>query len=369
MSYSLFQIQVPIAMGDDSPLKVTKPLTNHVLGGITLLLGVVTVAGNLVALLAILKSQSRAMRQPHMILICCLAAVDLSIGVLHLVFVAVACFTGRWLDQQGELVEKYPNQISNEGVWCKISSFLTHLLLNLAISTVAVIGIERIITLTFPFKRHIWITKSRVILYLSLAWLTVIGLLVQRAAADHSTIYFMPAYQCVASYKSVSDIKAIILASMVFNFISFLIIIVASGYTIFKLVSLRNSAQNKMGEAKETSHKMIVNLIILILMCLDTSTWLPQYIAGTLRYFLPTSSRAFQTLTEYKLRTAVWWIQYLSPALNPVIYALRLKAVRNEISQQLRSLVRSDDNYPASGKRRTTNGTLVSFLSGRLSNA
>ena len=344
--------------------EIADPHTNHVLGFLTALLGIVTVIGNLITLLAIIKSQSRSMRRPHMILICCLSGLDLCIGLFHVVFVAIACFTGRWMDLHGDLVQDYfPKQIVNNNPWCKVSSFIVQPLFTMAISNVAVIGLERIITLRFPLKCNTWITNCRVIIFLFLTWIVVSGLLVLQISADHDTVYFMPAFQCMASYYYAYDVKLIILTSMTFNFISFLVIIIASLYTFFTLLKLRRKSHDEMGEAKDASQKkMILTLTILLLMCLDTSTWLPQYIAGTLRYFLPTSSRAFQTLTEYKLRTVVWWIQYLSPALNPVIYALRLKAVRNEIVLQFKLLVRMyPDNkrnavhaVPMTGTRKAT---------------
>ena len=32
---------------------------------------------------------------------------------------------------------------------------------------------------------------------------------------------------------------------------------------------------------------------------------------------------------------SVWWIAYLSPALNPILYALRLRVIRKEIKNQV----------------------------------
>ena len=325
----------------ESQSNIAVPLTNDVLGALTAILGVATVFGNLLTLLAIIKSKSKSMKRPHMVLICFLSGVDLCIGLFHVVFVAIACFTGRWLDLHGDMQELYPEQIVNNHPWCKVSSFTVQPLFNMALATVAVIGIERIITLMYPLTCHTWITNYRVIVLLLLTWLLVGGMLVQQISADHYTIYFMPAFQCVASYNSAEDLKLIILVSMSFNFVSFFIIILASVYTFFTLLKLRRKSHNEMGEAKDASQKKIIlTLTILILMCLDTSSWLPQYLASTLRYFLPYTSRTFQTLTEYKLRTVVWWIQYLSPALNPLIYALRLRAVRNEITLQFKHFIR-----------------------------
>ena len=169
----------------------------------------------------------------------------------------------------------------------------------------------------------------------------------------------MPAYQCLPSWSYAHDVELIIWTSMSFNFVSFFIIITASVYTFFTLLKLRRKAQTQMGEAKDASQtKMLMTATILLLMCMDTGTWLPQYIATTLRYLLPGTS-LYYTLVEYNLRTTVWWIQYLSPALNPIIYALRLKAIRSEILKQIRAagqLIHSDT------KRNSVNAVHVPML-------
>ena len=314
-----------------------EPITNPLLGAVTLTLAIITVIGNLITVLAILKSRARSLKRPHITLICCLSIVDFFIGLFHVLFVAIACFTGRWLDITGDLVEKWDHQILNNRPWCKISSFLVQPLFKMAISTVAVIGLERILTMRYPLKSETLITNVRCIFVLLLTWIIVVCLLAQEIFSQHVTVYMMPAYQCIASYGSANDVEFIIWTSMAVNSVSFFIIIVASAYTFFTLLKLRRKAQTQMGEAKDASQtKMIMTATILTLMCIDTSTWLPQYVATTLRYLLP-DTPLYYTLVEYNLRTSVWWIQYLSPALNPVIYALRLKAVRREILAQTKA--------------------------------
>ena len=346
-------------MSNNTTTSPVDPITNPLLGTVTLILAIITIIGNFVTVFAILKSRARSLRRPHITLICCLSIVDFFIGLLHVFFVAIACFSGRWLDIQGDLVETWDQQILNNRPWCKISSFIVQPLFKMAILTVAVIGMERILTMRFPLKSETLITNSRALFVLFLTWLAVACLLAQEIFSQHVTVYMMPAYQCIASYGSAHDVELIIWASMAVNSISFFIIIVASIYTFFTLLKLRRKAQTQMGEAKDASQtKMIMTVTILTLMCIDTSTWLPQYIATTLRYLLPDTS-LYYTLVEYNLRTTVWWIQYLSPALNPVIYALRLKAIRREISKQMRAI---GDLFYRDRKRNSVNAVHVPML-------
>ena len=346
-------------MANDTTTTPVEPITNPLLGAATLTLAIITVIGNLVTVLAILSSRARSLKRPHITLICCLSVVDFFIGLLHVLFVAIACFTGRWLDIQGDLIETWDHQILNNRAWCKISSFIVQPLFKMAISTVAVIGVERILTMRFPLKSETLITNARCLFALLLTWVIVACLLAQEIFSQHVTVYMMPAYQCIASYASAHDVELIIWTSMAVNSASFFIIIVASVYTFFTLLKLRRKAQTQMGEAKDASHtKMIMTATILTLMCIDTSTWLPQYIATTLRYLLP-NTPLFYTLVEYNLRTTVWWIQYLSPALNPVIYALRLKAIRREIIRQMRGIAQLV--YP-DYKRNSVNAVHVPML-------
>ena len=240
-------------------------------------------------------------------------------------------------------------QVQNNRFWCKISSFIVQPLFKMAIGTVAVIGAQLIVSISFPLRSEQWVTNGRVVLVLMFTWVLMGCLLMQEIFSPHQTSYMTTAFQCMPSYNEASDVKLIIWTNMTVNFISFLIIIVASVYTFTVLNRNRKKEraimkriQNKAGNRSNRS--AFIGATVLILMCLDTSTWLPQYVFSSLRYLTrPTHpshprSHVFTALSQYHLRTAAWWIQYLSPALNPVIYALRLTEIRKEVARQARAL-------------------------------
>jgi len=234
-----------------------------------------------------------------------------------------------------ELQETWPNQIENNNMWCKISSFIIQPALKMTISTVAIIGLERFFTLKFCFNNTI-ITNKRVLSAVGISWVIVAALTVYEVTRDHVTVYMKSAYQCIPSYRWGSDVKTMMYINITYNTIGFLVIMFVNTYTLFLLFRMNRYVES-VGRTEQAAEKQkrIVTITVLLVSCLNTFTWLPLYIVGLLRY---TSSGMFQHMTDkelFALRTAVWWIVYLSPALNPILYALRLRVIRKEIKTQI----------------------------------
>eukprot|EP00116_Pleurobrachia_bachei_P005166 sb/3465428/ len=309
--------------------------TNYYLGTFTLILSSLTILGNLVTLLVIKRSRSRSLRRPHITLICFLSLTDLLIGTLHMLFVGIACFTGIWIGMDPATAEQpFPKQFLNQGIhmiWCRVSAFFYKPLFQLTLATVTLIGMERIITIRFPLNCERWVTNTRCVMAYLAGVVVVLGLNTQDVIYPHTTVFMNPAFQCMLSYVHIPDINRILITSISFNFVSFLTIIIASVYTTVTVMRLKRKARTQMGD-ESSQTKLVVTVTLLILMCLDTSTWLPQYVLSCIRHMLPTLvSTSLSFLTNFNLRMTVWWLQYLSPALNPLVYAFRLKAIRKEI--------------------------------------
>lgn len=339
-------------MNNTLPPKHPDSQTDRLLGTLTATVVMVTITGNLMSMTAIYRSLSRrktvskSLRKPHLLLIFCLSFLDFCIGTFHASFVSVACFMGRWLDmKEVELDEEaYPQQILNEGTWCNVSSFIIRPLLCMAIGTVAVIALERTVTISSPLRAERVLTNSRTLLLLAVFWLISLLLLVQEMYFPHVTVYILPAFQCIPSYTNTRDVTQIISTNTSYNFFNFVIITASSAYTVLTIIKLRDrekklslnrrsrgSACSKTRQGAYNSKRILLSITILLLISVNTGTWLPQNILSSLRYVLPANSSLANSLQDINLRVIVWWLQYMSSAVNPVIYALRLRVMREEI--------------------------------------
>ena len=319
--------------------------TDKLLGTWTATVAMVTITGNLISMIAICsplarrRNISKSLRKPHITLIFCLSFLDFCMGMFHLSFVAVACFTGRWLDMDKiEMNQTYPEQVLNGGTWCRISSFFIRPMLCMAIGTVSVIGLERTLVIGAPLRAPRILNNTRTMTLLSVFWLVSILLLFQELYFSHVTVYILPAFQCIPSYTRSRDVAQIIWTNTSYNFINFVIITSSSLYTVWTIVKLRFK-NNLRGHKKERCTRMLLSVTILLIISVNTTTWLPQSVLSLLRYVLPAESGVATTLRDFRLRAIVWWLQYMSAAINPVIYALRLKVIREEIRVIYRSVM------------------------------
>ena len=334
---------------------------NPTLGHITTVLATLSVSGNLISILAISRSLCPSLRghvitpprrlstegtyRRHVTLLLVMSVINLAVGALHMTFVAVACFQGRWMDMKSDSEEVFLKQILNEGVWCDMSSYFVRTFSTLAIGTVSVVSIERSVTIWYPLKAPMFMSNRRILFLQLLLWAAAIALQVQEGYLRHIVVYVVPAYQCVKSYTNPSDVKDIIGASIAFNMFNMLIIMITSSGTVVTLVKMRRAERRlstinvhqKRRKSDPSNKVFLIGVTSLIIVCINTFTWLPYNLLSFLRYVLRNNVPASATLRSFELRTLVWWVQYVSPALSPLIFVFRIETIRVEVVEMFKS--------------------------------
>ncbi|KAL5267357.1 hypothetical protein ACHWQZ_G004414 [Mnemiopsis leidyi] len=347
---------------------------NPTLGYITSVLAAFSVFGNLNSILAISRVIWKSPRgrvsvpteaQPrrpstegpyrrHVTLLLALSVVNFAVAVLHITFVAIACFQGYWLDMTSSSNEEvFLKQILNKGTWCNVSSYFVRAFSSLAISTVSVIGIERTVTIWYPLRATTFLSNRRVLLLLLFLWAAALGLQVQEGYMRHIVVYVVPAYQCVKSYTNPGDVQTIIGTYIAFNMFNMLIIMVTSSATVVTLVRMRKVAKSvstkcvsqKRRKSDPSNKIFFLGVTSLIIVCINTFTWLPYNLLSILRYVLRYNPAASLRLRNFNLRTVVWWIQYVSPALSPLIFVFRIEAIRVEAVELFRTAFKPVFNF------------------------
>ena len=336
---------------------------NPTLGHITTVLATLSVSGNFISILAISRSLCPSLRghvtttspprrvstegtyKRHVTLLLALSVINFAVGALHMTFVAVACFQGRWMDMSLDSKEVFPKQILNERVWCNMSSYFVRAFSTLAIGTISVVSIERSVTIWYPLRAAMFMSNRRILFLQLVLWAAALALQIQEGYMRHIVVYVVPAYQCVKSYTNPSDVKAIIGACIAFNMFNMLIIMITSSGTVVTLVKMRRTERRlstknvhqKRRKSDPSNKIFLIGVTSLIIVCINTFTWLPYNLLSFLRYVLRYNVPASATLRNFDLRTLVWWVQYVSPAISPLIFVFRIKTIRVEVVELFKS--------------------------------
>ena len=334
--------------------------TSVTLGVITTTVTTLTILGNIATLTTIRKCNTFHHTQKFLISI--LSGVNLLIGFLHMVFVSIACFHGRWLGMPKDTNVVVENQIPNHNLWCEISSHILRVLIKFSISVVTIISFERFIALKFPF-RYQSLTVSRLLVMVLISFSVVIAITVFETTRDHETVYMTPAYQCVPRYTNLQDITLILYLNLIYQAIGHLLVLAVNTYTLIKIIMLNRYARCHLGARADSLRRNVITVTILLVTTLDTLTWLPIYILSLVRNLNPDLLSGMSREEALRLRTVAWWLLYFSPAFNPLIYVFRFRMFRYQIRVKMRGSLEKI----ASMRRRvsSTGRRLSASLSGR----
>ena len=210
--------------------------TSTILGVVTTLITTATVVGNLVTLLTMRKC--RGLHPSHKFLLTVLSTLSLLIGLLHMSFVSMACFTGRWLGMTPyNTTDNTLHQIINDSAWCKISSYILFPLVKLSICVVTIVSLERFVALKFTYQYYRLTTRKLVGLVCA-SFLFVIAMTGYEISREQVSVYKIPAYQCMALYKNQEDIAIILYVNIVYKAICHGMVLVVNTYTLVKIILL-----------------------------------------------------------------------------------------------------------------------------------
>lgn len=217
-------------------LSTSPHLTSNTLGVITTLITVATVIGNVTTLITM--RGCRGLHPSHKFLLTVLSILSLLIGVFHMSFVSLACFSGRWLGMDPiNSTEVTHHQVDNNSVWCRVSSYVLFPLVKLSIATVTIISVERFIALKFTYQYY-RLTTRKLVVTVCVIFTGVLAMTGYEISREQGSVYMIPAHQCMPLYKKFVDIESILYLNMVYKAVCHGLVLVVNTYTLVKIILL-----------------------------------------------------------------------------------------------------------------------------------
>ena len=293
------------------------------------------VFGNL--LVVIVTVRVAQLHSTSNILIGLLCFVDLLYALCHGVWVAVASLLLYW-----------PWPGGGDGALCKTSSYASVLWTGILFMLLAVISIDKLVAIVYPLKYRKLMNRRMVGVMFSVSVLTPIlliatplGVLDMQGNLAHK---FYVAYgQCTLFFKmddseefvEVHDFPIILIPYIMWSLTQIvpLIIIIACYSRIFYEVrkQVQNTRRNSIkGKGVLKSYKAVTTIFLIIVTFVVT--WFPEFLIDVLIISHIIEPKNESSLT-FAISVVTRWLYYLSPTLDPYIYALRHKRLQGAIKQ------------------------------------
>ena len=273
---------------------------------VSLVLCLITVAGNLLVCLAVLINPNNNLRNPFNYFVVSLAIADLIVG----------CVTEP-ISVYIHVKEGLRMPLAQIEVWSiHLSYFIS---CTTSVLNISLLAFERFLAITSPVRYRLFFSVPRFITLAVAVWLVSTGL---------SVIYFFTTY---------------ILYAFVFINIAVVLTLGVSGFTYLKIFGeLRNRMRAKISSGslmhrsttQEVSNRWNVQLTKTYLIIL--SIFLACYIPALIIIYTMNWCETCSCLTIHCLRDIQFMIVILNSALNPFVYALRFDKFRRAIIEILR---------------------------------
>ena len=274
------------------------------------------------------------------ILIGLLCFIDLLYAVCHGVWVAVASLLLYW-----------PWPGGGDGALCKTSSYASVLWTGILFMMLAAISIDKLVAIVYPLKYRKLMKRRVVGLMFSVSVLTPVllittplGILDMQGNLSHK---FYVAYgQCTLFFKmndstefvEVHEFPIILIPYTMWSLTQVvpLVTIIACYSKIFYEVrkQVRNTRRNSMrgptGKGVLKSYKAVTTIFLIIVTFVIT--WFPEFLIDIFIMLHVIEPKNESPLT-FAVSVVTRWLYYLSPTLDPYIYALRHKRLQSAIKQ------------------------------------
>ncbi|XP_078368357.1 trace amine-associated receptor 7d-like [Oculina patagonica] len=259
----------------------------------------ITSAGNLVILRVIWKKQE--LHSPSFILLFCLAASDLLVGLI--------C-------QPFYVAYKIAELADNFRAYCvlrmiqNISGWITG---SMCLSTLSVISVDRLLALTLHLRYNTIVTVRRITQPVIFLWTLAIAAVISRLWIVTSRWLFAP----------------------VIAFLLTFLVITLSTLKIFQIVRRH---QRQISQQQQSVQNNTVN----VLKCRKTAVTVLYVFGLLLIFYVPFFVAMFvETLTGYTLKVKVAYdyattVVFINSFLNPLVYCYRIEAIRRAVKNKLR---------------------------------
>lgn len=297
---------------------------------------VFAVFGNL--LVVIVTIRVTKLHSTSNILIGLLCFVDLLYALCHGVWVAVASLLLYW-----------PWPGSGDGALCKTSGYASVLWTGILFMLLAAISIDKLVAIVYPLKYRKLMKRRMVGVMFSVSVLTPVLLITTPLGVfdikGHLSHKFYVAYgQCTLFFKmndssdefvEVHDFPIILIPYIMWSLTQIvpLITIIACYSKIFYEVrkQVKNGRRHSIaGKGVLKSYKAVTTIFLIIVTFVVT--WLPEFMVDILIIAHVIEPRDETNLT-FAISLVARWLYYLSPTLDPYIYALRHKRLQSAIKQ------------------------------------
>ena len=275
------------------------------------------------------------------ILIGLLCLVDLLYAVCHGVWVSVASLLLYW-----------PWPGGGDGAFCKTSSYASVLWTGIIFMLLAAISIDKLVAIAYPLRYRKLMNRRMVGVMFSVSVLTPIllittplGILDMQGNLAHK---FYAAYgQCTLFFKmadtdnsdgefvEVHEFPIILVPYILWSLTQIvpLVTIIACYSRIFYEVrrQVRNTRRHSIqGRGVLRSYKAVTTIFLIIVTFVVT--WIPEFLVDIFIMLHIIEPKDESPLT-FAITVVTRWLYYLSPTLDPYIYALRHKRLQSAIKQ------------------------------------
>jgi hypothetical protein len=245
----------------------------HIL--LTIVTALLTFVGN--GLMVVVIVRTRTLRLPQGYMLLSIAAADLMLGVESLMgFLNV-------------ILEHWPDAL----LGCLIMGYATSVAITVNIFTLAFMSIDRWLVIHRPFHYDALMPASKVLAINTLLWFVSIAFFTPFLFTDVGYEYYADIHICAMS-KSEDAVVALVVTSIarlppLFVIVVFTVLTCRTAHTHAQRIHAleANSAGSRISDAsaQQPSNKHIKTSLIIILV--NTSTWLPLYVTQILSVAVP----------------------------------------------------------------------------------
>jgi len=265
-----------------------------------------------------------------------LCFVDLLYALLHGVWVAAA-----------SLLKYWPWPGGGDGVLCKASGYTSVMWTGMLFMMLAVISLDKLIATVYPLKyRKIMTRRSAMLMWLGavitpiILIVTPLGILDMKGQLNHT--FYSDYGQCIlffyvdnTAFVEVHDYPLILLPWSLWMLTQLvpLVIIILCYSKIFYEVRRQVAHTRRhsiMGRGILRSYKAVTTIFLIIVTFVVT--WLPEFVLDIM-VMLHIINTAELSETTFSVLLVTRWLYYLSPTLDPYIYALRHQRLQSAIKQ------------------------------------
>ncbi|XP_023223922.1 alpha-2 adrenergic receptor-like [Centruroides sculpturatus] len=299
-----------------------------VMVGVILIVMVLTVAGNVMVILTVVRH--RGMRTRTNMFLVNLAVADILVAVFNMPVSLITLIRGDWIFGR---------------VFCQISGFSMAVFLICSIQTLMCISVHKYVSITRPFSRTM--TPEKILTMIAAIWIWSVLCGMSPLLGWNTIVYKKGSSQCGPSLPNswLQYSHSIFINTT--NYIVPLCVMSFCYFHIFREINrhlqrIRKTSNVDLDESVSQQKKITVTLVLVLacfLLC-----WTPFIVYSSAVSILKDKSKMPSIINP-----VAYWCGYLNSACNPVIYALRSPSFRQGYREIMCEYVPVDNGRAGGG--------------------